>query len=71
MLSVESVVVWSSMSRVTVVPTARAASQMAYALSSATFSPSPGSAWPTADSFTETSVARVRSASDSSLSSRR
>ena len=69
MLSVESVVVWSSMSRVTVVPAARAASQIANALSSATFSPSPGSAWPTAESLTDTSAPAVSPPSASSLSS--
>ena len=68
MPSVESVVVWSSMSRVTVVPAAWAAAQMVWAFSSATFSPSPGSAWPTADSFTDTSAPAVSPSAASSSS---
>ena len=67
----ESVVVWSSMSSVTVVPTAAARSQIRAALSAAIFSPSAGKACPTADSFTETSAAALRPASDRSVSSRR
>ena len=54
----ESVVVWSSMSSVTVVPALLAAWQIALALSRATRSPSPGSACPMADSLTETSAPR-------------
>ena len=50
-------VVWSSMSRVTVVPALAAASQMARAFSRAMASPSCGRAWPTALSFTLTSAA--------------
>ncbi len=67
---VESVVVWSSMSSVTVVPAPAAASQMARALSRAIFSPSAPSACPTADSFTDTSTRPpwVRSTSFSSRS---
>ena len=63
-------VVWSSMSRVTVVPALRAARQISRAFSSATFSPFSGSAWPTADSFTLTSalLASPRFASSASSS---
>ena len=64
----ESVVVWSSMSRVTVVPALRAAWQIVRAFSTATFSPSPGSAWPTAESLTDTSALRDRPWSDRALS---
>ena len=53
---VRSVVVWSSMSSVTVVPASAAASQIGRALSVAIASPSPESAWPTAESLTETSA---------------
>jgi len=56
MARVESVVVWSSMSRVTVVPALRAARQMVRAFSRATFSPWSSSACPIAVSFTETST---------------
>ena len=52
--SVESVVVWSSMSRVTVVPASVAAAQMARALSYASCS---SKAWPSAESFRLTSAA--------------
>ena len=58
-------VVWSSMSRVTVVPALRAAWQIVRAFSRATFSPSSGSACPIAESFTETSALRARPRSDS------
>ena len=58
--SVESVVVWSSMSSVTVVPARSAAAQISRACSSAILSPSPGSAWPTADSLRLTSASGVR-----------
>jgi hypothetical protein len=71
MPSVESVVVWSSMSRVTVVPALRAAWQMVRAFSSATFSPTSGSAWPIADSFTETSALRASPLADSASSTSR
>ena len=67
MLSVESVVVWSSMSRVTVVPALRAARQIARAFSRAIFSPLSGSAWPIALSLTDTSALRVRPREASSL----
>ena len=66
--SVESVVVWSSMSSVTVVPALRAAEQIVRALSRATLSPSSGSAWPTADSFTDTSAPAVSPAAASAPS---
>ena len=69
--SVESVVVWSSMSRVTVVPREEAFSAMARAFSRAIFSPSPASAWPTAESFTETSALAVSPASPRAASSSR
>ena len=52
-------------------PAARAASQIACALSSAIACPSPGSACPTAESLTETSTEPVRPSLPSSLSSRR
>ncbi len=55
--SVESVVVWSSMSRVTVVPAIWAATQMARAFSRAICSPSVGRDWPIALSLTLTSAA--------------
>ena len=57
--SVESVVVWSSMSRVTVVPALRAARQMVRAFSSAILWPSSGRNWPMALSLTDTSAPRV------------
>ncbi len=57
MPSVESVVVWSSMSRVTVAPTRRASVQIVRAWSRAICSPSPGKAWPMALSLTLTSAA--------------
>ena len=66
----ESVVVWSSMSSVTVVPAAFAASQITRALSRAIFSPSPDSACPTAESLTDTSAAAARPASSNPVSSR-
>ncbi len=59
MPSVESVVVWSSMSRVTVAPTSSAAAQISRAWSSAIFSPSAPRACPIALSFTLTSVRAV------------
>ncbi len=68
--SVASVVVWSSMSTVTVVPAAAAASQIVRAWSVLIFGPSAPSAWPIADSFTETSARPpcVSPASDSRVS---
>ncbi len=57
--NVESVVVWSSASIVTVAPTDRAALAMVRACSSAIRSPSPGSAWPIALSLTLTSERAV------------
>ena len=57
--SVESVVVWSSASTVTQAPTRCARSQMVWALSRAIFSPSRGRAWPSADSFSDTSSGRT------------
>ena len=51
--------VWSSASTVTHAPTSRAFSQMVCAFSSAIFSPSRGSAWPSADSFSDTSSGRT------------
>ena len=65
MLSVASVVVWSSMSTVTVVPTIAAASHTWRADSSAIFSPSRGSRCPNADSFTDTSTRPARPSSPS------
>ena len=64
-------VVWSSMSMVTVVPASRAASQISWAFSVAIFSPSPPSSWPTADSLTDTSAMSASPASASRLSSSR
>ena len=52
-------VVWSSASTVTHAPTRCARSQMVCAFSSAIFSPSRGSAWPNADSFSDTSSGRT------------
>ncbi len=51
--------VWSSASTVTQAPTRCALSQMVWALSLAIFSPSRGSAWPSADSFSDTSSGRT------------
>ena len=53
-------VVWSSMSTVTVVPTAAAASQIWRAESSAILSASRGRLWPSADSLTDTSTRSAR-----------
>ena len=53
------------------VPIAVAASQMARALSRANFSPSPGNAWPTADSLTDTSAAAASPAWSKPFSNRR
>ena len=66
----ESTVVWSSMSRVTVVPARVAAAQIAAACSRAIRSPSPGSAWPSAESLTDTSTACARPRSASAVEQR-
>ena len=58
------------MSRVTVAPTRRAATQIRRAFSSAIFSPSPGSAWPTALSLTLTSERAVQRRAPASPSAR-
>ena len=68
MPSVESVVVWSSMSSVTVAPTASAAAQIFRAFSKATSSPSDGRNCPTADSFTDTSAPAASPSAASAVS---
>jgi hypothetical protein len=57
------------MSRVTVVPARSAESQISRACSSAIRSPSPGSAWPTAESLTLNSALAARPSPESRSSS--
>ena len=64
-------VVWSSMSIVTVVPASAAAAQINRAFSVAMLSPSAPSCWPIADSFTDTSAMSASPASDNRASSSR
>ncbi len=62
-------VVWSSASRVTVVPALRAARQIRRAFSRASLWPTSGRACPIAESLTLTSALRARPASESASSS--